>query len=281
MLVAAGRGNYVTIRRFERIAVSNDGTRVPLNILRRKGISLDGSHPTLLTGYGGFAISIPPGFSVDRRLWLEQGGVLAIANLRGGSEYGEDWHKAGNLTHKQNVFDDFAACARHLIERKYTNPEKLAIEGGSNGGLLMGAALTQHPELFRAVVAHVGLYDMLRFEQHPNGAFNVTEYGSIKDYEQFKAIHAYSPYQNVKDGTAYPAVFLLTGANDGRVDPAHSRKMAARLQAATSSKRPVLLQIQFDSGHGIGDNLTDAINRAADVHAFLFEQLGMKYQPPH
>jgi prolyl oligopeptidase len=259
-------------------AVSNDGTRVPLNILRRKGISLDGSHPTLLTGYGGFAISIPPGFSVDRRLWLEQGGVLAIANLRGGSEYGEDWHKAGNLTHKQNVFDDFAACARHLIERKYTNPEKLAIEGGSNGGLLMGAALTQHPELFRAVVAHVGLYDMLRFEQHPNGAFNVTEYGSVKDEEQFKALYGYSPYQHVKDGVAYPAVFLLTGANDGRVDPANSRKMAARLQAATS-KRPVILLTSFDSGHGHGDNLSAALDRTADVYAFLFEQLGMKYKP--
>ena len=262
-------------------ATSKDGTKVPLNIIKRKETKLDGANPTLLTGYGGFGISQAPGFGVQRRVWLDQGGIYAIANLRGGGEYGEDWHKGGNLTNKQNVFDDFAACARYLIDHKYTNPDKLAIEGRSNGGLLMGAALTQHPELFRAVVAHVGLYDMLRFEQHPNGVFNVTEYGSIKDYEQFKAIHAYSPYQNVKDGTAYPAVFVLTGANDGRVDPAHSRKMAARLQAATSSKRPVLLQIQFDSGHGIGDNLTDAINRAADVHAFLFEQLGMKYQPPH
>ncbi|HEY1860797.1 MAG TPA: prolyl oligopeptidase family serine peptidase [Gemmataceae bacterium] len=262
------------------MATSKDGTKVPLNIIKRKETKLDGSNPTLLTGYGGFGISLSPGFGVQRRVWLDQGGVYAIANLRGGSEYGEAWHKGGNLTNKQNVFDDFAACAKYLIDHKYTNPDKLAIEGGSNGGLLMGAALTQHPDLFRAVVTHVGLYDMLRFEQHPNGAFNVTEYGSIKDYDQFKAIHAYSPYQHVKDGTAYPAVFLLTGANDGRVDPAHSRKMAARLQAATSSKRPVLLQIQFDSGHGIGDNLSDAINRSADVYAFLFEQLGMKYQEP-
>jgi prolyl oligopeptidase len=259
---------------------SKDGTKVPLNIIKRKETKLDGTNPTLLTGYGGFGINQSPGFGVQRRVWLDQGGVYAIANLRGGGEHGEAWHKGGNLTKKQNVFDDFAACAKYLIDHKYTNPDKLAIEGGSNGGLLMGAALTQHPELFRAVVTHVGLYDMLRFEQHPNGAFNVTEYGSIKDYEQFKAIHAYSPYQNVKDGTAYPAVFLLTGANDGRVDPAHSRKMAARLQAATSSNRPVLLQIQFDSGHGIGDNLSDAINRSADMYAFLFEQLGMKYQPP-
>jgi prolyl oligopeptidase len=261
-------------------ATSRDGTKIPLNIIKRKETKLDGANPTLLTGYGGFGIGQSPGFGVQRRVWLDQGGVYAVANLRGGNEYGDAWHKGGNLTNKQNVFDDFAACAKYLIDHKYTNRDKLAIEGGSNGGLLMGAALAQHPDLFRAVVAHVGLYDMLRFEQHPNGAFNVTEYGSIKDYEQFKAIHAYSPYQNVKDGTAYPAVFLLTGANDGRVDPAHSRKMAARLQAATSSKRPVLLQIQFDSGHGVGDNLSDAINRSADVYAFLFEQLGMKYQPP-
>jgi prolyl oligopeptidase len=205
--------------------------------------------------------------------------VLAVANLRGGGEYGEAWHQAGCLTRKQNVFDDFAACARHLIERKYTRPARLAIEGGSNGGLLMGAALTQHPDLFRAVVAHVGIYDMMRFERHPNGAFNVTEYGSIKDPAQFQALHAYSPYQHVRDGVAYPAVFLLTGANDGRVDPANSRKLAARLQAATPSGRPVLLQVKFDSGHGIGSGLSTAIEEAADVDAFLFEQLGVKYRP--
>ena len=259
-------------------ATSKDGTKVPLSIFKRKETKLDGANPTLLTGYGGFGITQAPHFSVQRRVWLDQGGIIAVANLRGGGEYGEAWHKAGNLTNKQNVFDDFAACAQFLIDKKYTNPNKLAIEGGSNGGLLMGAALTQHPDLFRAVVSHVGLYDMLRFENHPNGAFNVTEYGSIKDPEQFKALYAYSPYQHVKDGTAYPAVFLLTGANDGRVDPAHSRKMAARLQAATSSKYPVLLQIKFDSGHGIGDSLTDAVDKAADVDAFLFEQLGMKYK---
>ena len=261
------------------LAVSKDGTKVPLSILRRKGTKLDGDNPTLLTGYGGYGISQTPRFRAGNRVWLEQGGVLAVANLRGGGEYGEAWHRAGYRTHKQNVFDDFAACARHLIERKYTNPARLAIEGGSNGGLLMGAALTQHPELFRAVVSHVGIYDMMRFEQHPNGAFNVTEHGSIKDPEQFRALYAYSPYQHVKDGAAYPAVFLLTGANDGRVDPANSRKFAARLQAATSSKRPVLLLIKFDAGHGIGGNLTTAIEQAADVYAFLFEQLGMKYKP--
>jgi prolyl oligopeptidase len=261
-------------------ATSKDGTKVPMSVLAKKGLKRDGTNPTLLTGYGGYGISLTPHFDVARRVWLEQGGVLVVANLRGGSEYGEAWHRAGMLTKKQNVFDDFAACAKHLIEKKYTSPDKLAIEGGSNGGLLMGAALTQHPELFRAVVAHVGIYDMLRVELHPNGAFNVTEFGSVKDAEQFKALHAYSPYHRVKDGTAYPAVFLLTGANDGRVDPMNSRKMAARLQEATASKRPVLLRITSDSGHGIGDNLTAGVDRAADVYAFLFEQLGMKYQAP-
>ena len=260
-------------------AVSKDGTKVPMSVLRRKGTKLDGNNPTLLTGYGGYGISRVPGFRAGLRVWLDQGGVWAEANLRGGGEYGEAWHKAGYRTHKQNVFDDFAACARHLIELKYASPQRLAIEGGSNGGLLMGAMVTQHPELFRAVVSHVGIYDMMRFEQHPNGAFNVTEYGSIKDPEQFKALYAYSPYQHVKDGTPYPAVFLLTGANDGRVGPAYSRKFAARLQAATSSKNPVLLLIQSDSGHGIGGNLSTAIEEAADVYAFLFEQLGVKYRP--
>jgi prolyl oligopeptidase len=257
-------------------ATSKDGTKVPMNILRKKGTKLDGTNPTLLYAYGGYGINLSPRFAPARRVWLDAGGVYVVANLRGGAEYGEEWHRAGNLTKKQNVFDDFAACARHLIERKYTNPAKLAIEGGSNGGLLMGAALTQHPELYRAVVSHVGIYDMLRVELHPNGAFNVTEFGTVKDPEQFKALFAYSPYHRVKDGTAYPAVFLLTGANDGRVDPANSRKMAARLQAATSSGRPVLLQVSAESGHGIGDNLSAEIDRAADVYAFLFGQLGIR-----
>jgi prolyl oligopeptidase len=261
------------------LATSKDGTKVPVNILYRKGTPRDGRNPTLLTGYGGFGISQTPSFSAMRRVWLEQGDIWAVANLRGGSEFGEEWHHAGNLTRKQNVFDDFAACARHLIDRKYTGPDKLAIEGGSNGGLLMGVSLTQHPELYRAVVTHVGLYDMLRFERHPNGVFNVTEYGSVKDPEQFRAIYAYSPYQHVRDGTAYPAVFILTGANDGRVDPANSRTFAARLQAATSSGRPVLLQIDFGSGHGAGTALSAGLARQADVFAFLFQQLGVEYRP--
>jgi prolyl oligopeptidase len=266
----------VEVRR--EFAMSKDGTKVPMAILLRKGTRRDGANPTLLTGYGGFGISMTPRFSAGRSIWLDQGGIYVVANLRGGSEYGEEWHKAGNLTHKQNVFDDFLACAGHLIERKYTCPDKLAIEGGSNGGLLMGAALTQQPQLFRAVVAHVGVLDMLLHDRHPNGAFNVPEYGTVKDPEQFKAIYAYSPYQHVKDGTAYPAAFFLTGANDGRVDPANSYKMSARLQAATSSKRPILLLVSYGSGHGAGTALSQAINQQADVYAFLFQQLGVKYR---
>jgi prolyl oligopeptidase len=259
-------------------AVSKDGTKVPLNILRRKGTKLDGTNPTLLYGYGGYDISLVPQFQAGVKVWLEQGGVYAVANLRGGGEYGEEWHKAGNLTHKQNVFDDFIACARYLISEKYTTPKRLAIRGGSNGGLLMGAALTQQPELFRAVVSHVGIYDMLRAELHPNGAFNVTEFGTVKEEEQFRALYGYSPYHHVKDGTAYPAVFLLTGANDARVDPYNSRKLAARLQAATSSGLSVLLRTTFGSGHGVDSSLSERIEEQAEVYAFLFHELGVEYR---
>src|SRR5213075_2876206 len=171
-----------------------------------------------------------------------RGGVIAIANIRGGGEYGEEWHLAGNLTRKQNCFDDFAGCARHLIERGYTQPARLAVEGGSNGGLLMGAFLTQRPDLARAVVSHVGIYDMLRVELDPNGQFNVTEFGTVKDPAQFKALYGYSPYHHVTDGTKYPAALLTTGENDGRVNPSQSRKMAARLQAASGSDHPILFR---------------------------------------
>jgi prolyl oligopeptidase len=270
--------DFSDIEVVREFSVSKDGTRVPLNILRPKGTQREGNNPTLLYGYGGYNISQVPRFQVARKVWLEQGGVYAVANLRGGGEYGEEWHTGGNLTHKQNVFDDFAACAEWLIDNKYTNPKRLAAEGGSNGGLLMGAALTQHPELFRAVVSHVGIYDMLRVELHPNGAFNVTEFGTVKDPEQFKALHAYSPYHHVKDGTAYPAVFLLTGANDARVDPYNSRKMAARLQAATSSGLPVLLRTSFASGHGVDSSLSERIEEQALVDAFLFHELGVGYK---
>jgi prolyl oligopeptidase len=202
---------------------------------------------------------------------------MAIANLRGGNEYGEDWHKGGSLTHKQNVFDDFAACAEFLVKAGYTSTAKFAIEGGSNGGLLMGAALTQHSEMFRAVVAEVGIYDMLRNELSPNAGFNVTEYGTVKDSDQFKALYAYSPYHHVQDGTAYPAVLFTTGANDPRVNPLQSRKMTARLQAATSSKLPILLRTSSDTGH-INSSLDEQLEEGADSFAFLFYELGVNPQ---
>jgi prolyl oligopeptidase len=254
-------------------ATSKDGTKVPLNILRKKGLKLNGMHPTVLTGYGGYGISLSPGFDVTRRIWFDAGGVYVIANLRGGGEYGEEWHKSGNLTHKQNVFDDFIAAAEHLIAQRYTNPSKLAVEGGSNGGLLMGALLTQRPELVRAVVSRVGIYDMLRIELDPNGQFNITEFGTVKDPAQFKALFAYSPYHHVRHGVHYPAVLLTTGENDGRVNPAQSRKMTASLQAATASTSPILFRSTAAAGHGIGTALKEKIAEQADILAFLFDQL--------
>jgi prolyl oligopeptidase len=216
-----------------------------------------------------------PNFDFSRRLWFDRGGVYVVANIRGGGEFGEDWHKAGNLTNKQNVFDDFAAAAEHLIKEKYTGPEKLAIQGGSNGGLLMGAMMTQHPDLFRAVVSSVGIYDMLRVELAPNGAFNVTEFGTVKNPDQFKALYAYSPYHHVVDGTKYPSILMMTGANDGRVAPYHSRKMVARLDEANKSENPILLRTSTSAGHGIGTALGERIKQLADIYAFLFAQLRM------
>jgi prolyl oligopeptidase len=261
-------------------ATSKDGTHVPVNIIRLKGIKLDATHPAILIGYGGYGLSTKPFFEgLFARLWLDQGGILVETNLRGGGEYGEEWHKAGNLTHKQNVFDDFIACAEYLIDQKYTSPAHLAILGGSNGGLLMGAAFTQRPDLFRAVVSFVGIYDMLRVELDPNGAFNVTEFGTVKAPEQFKALYAYSPYHHVKDGTAYPAILMLTGENDHRVNPMESRKMIARLQAADSSGHPILLRTSASAGHGIGTALDERIEEDADLFSFLFDQLGIEYTP--
>lgn len=210
-------------------------------------------------------------------MWLDAGGVYVIANLRGGGEFGEDWHAQGALTKKQNVFDDFAASAQYLVDRGYTSNARMAAIGGSNGGLLMGAVVTQHPELFRAVVSIVGIYDMLRVELDPNGAFNVTEFGSVKNPEQLEALYAYSPYHHVQDGANYPAIFMGAGETDGRVNPMQSRKMIARLQAATGSGRPALLSINAHAGHGIGSSLSIRMGQTADLHAFLFDQLGMKF----
>ena len=257
-------------------AVSRDGTKVPVNIVRKKGIKLDGSHPCLATAYGGYGINRTPSFVSSRRVLVEQGIVFAEANLRGGGEFGDEWHRQGNLTRKQNVFDDFAAVCRHLVEAGYTRPNQLAIEGGSNGGLLMGALLTQHPELVRCVVSHVGIYDMLRVELSSNGAFNIPEFGTVKDEAQFRALYAYSPYHHVREGVKYPPVLLLTGANDPRVDPLQSRKMTARLQDVGAT---CLLRTSANAGHGMGSSLRQRIEEAVDVDAFLFSQLGIDYRP--
>jgi prolyl oligopeptidase len=276
-LVGTSPADFSDMEVVREFATSKDGTKVPMNIIRRTGTKLNGTNPTLLYGYGGYGISLSPSFNIARRVWFDQGGVYVVANLRGGGEFGEEWHKAGNLTKKQNVFDDFAACAEYLIKAGYTRREKLAVEGASNGGLLMGAFLTQHPGMVRAVVSHVGIYDSLRTELEPNGDFNITEFGTVKNRDQFEALYAYSPYHHVVDGTRYPAVLMLTGDNDGRVNPFHSRKMIARLQAANKSKYPILLRTTSAAGHGIGTALDERIAEEADVYVFLFNQLGMNH----
>ena len=259
-------------------APSKDGTKVPLNIIRRKGIKLDGSSPTLLYGYGGYGVNEEPVFvGTWKRLWFDAGGVYVDTNIRGGGEYGERWHQGGMLTRKQNVFDDFDAAGRWLITHHYTTSAHLALLGGSNGGLLMGATLTQHPALARAVVSQVGIYDMLRVELDPNGEFNTTEFGTVQDADQFKALYAYSPYHRVAKGTRYPAVLMMTGANDGRVNPLHSRKFTAALQAANASSRPILLRTSANAGHGIGSSLDEVVAERTDFLTFLFDQLGMKW----
>ncbi len=258
-------------------ATSKDGTKIPLNIIARKDIKVDGRNPVLLTGYGGYGVNMTPYFSAGfRRLWLDAGGVFVLANTRGGGEYGDAWHREGALTKKQNVFDDFAAAGEALIQLGYTSHDKLSLLGGSNGGLLMGATITQHPDLARAVVSSVGIYDMTRVELDANGAFNVTEFGTVTDRAQFKALYAYSPYHHVAKGTRYPAVLMMTGANDGRVNPLHSRKFTAALQAAQAdAARPILLRTSETSGHGIGSSLDEVIAELTDQSMFLLDQLGM------
>jgi prolyl oligopeptidase len=257
-------------------ATSKDGTQVPINIISKKGTERNGRNPCLVTAYGGYGVSIPPGFRALNRVLLDHGFVVATANIRGGGEYGEEWHRQGNLTNKQNVFDDFAAALEFMIDEHYTSSPKLAIIGGSNGGLLMGATLTQHPDLMQCVVASVGIYDMLRVELSPNGAFNVTEFGTVKNADHFKALRAYSPYHNVKDGVDYPDVLFLTGANDPRVDPMQSRKMTARLQAA-DPEGMFLLRTSDDSGHGLDTPLAERIAQQTDIFAFIFAKLGVPF----
>jgi prolyl oligopeptidase len=254
---------------------SKDGTKIPLNILRRKDTKLDGKNPTILTGQGGFGVLVAPDYDPTRRAWLDVGGVVAVANLRGGGEAGEAWHKAGMLAQKQNVFDDLFACAEKLFELKITQAERLALVGGAQAPLLMGAAITQRPDMFRAVVARGGVYDMIRLESTPNGAYDVPEYGSITDKKLFEALLAYSPYHRIDNGKAYPATLFLTGENDPRGDPSHARKMTARLLAATSAKAPILLRSSGDTGRGVGTPLDHAVLEAVDVYTFLFHVLGI------
>jgi prolyl oligopeptidase len=254
---------------------SKDGTRVPMMIVARKGLVLDGTHPTILYAYGGFNISQTPGFATSTIAWLENGGVYAVANLRGGGEYGRQWHEAGMLDKKQNVFDDFYAAAESLIAHKYTSPSKLAIRGGSNGGLLVGAAITQRPELFGAAVPAVGVMDMLRYHKFTIGWAWVGEYGSSDDPQQFANLLRYSPLHNLKPGTKYPPTLVTTGDHDDRVVPGHSYKFAAELQAAQAGDAPVLIRIETRAGHGAGKPTTKLIEEAADVLAFLSRALGV------
>lgn len=253
-----------------------DGTRIPMFITHKKGLTLNGDNPTLLYGYGGFNISIRPGFSVTRAVWLEMGGVLAEANLRGGGEYGEEWHQQGIKLRKQNVFDDFIAAAEWLIARKYTSSQRLAIQGGSNGGLLVGACMTQRPELFAVALPQVGVMDMLRYHLFTIGWAWHSDYGLADNEEEFRALYAYSPLHNLKKGTAYPSTMVTTGDHDDRVVPAHSFKFAAALQAAQASPKPALIRIETSAGHGAGKPTTKIIQEAADTLSFMVREMNFK-----
>ncbi|MDO8837042.1 MAG: prolyl oligopeptidase family serine peptidase, partial [Vicinamibacterales bacterium] len=253
---------------------SKDGTRVPMFLVHRKGLKLDGTNPTLLYGYGGFNITTAPSFSALRIALLEQGFVYASANLRGGGEYGERWHEAGTKLKKQNVFDDFIAAAEWLIANRYTSPARLAIQGGSNGGLLVGAVMNQRPELFRAAIPQVGVMDMLRFHKFTIGWNWIADYGSSDNADEFKALFAYSPIHNITAGVKYPATLITTADHDDRVVPAHSFKYAATLQERGSRETPLLIRIETKSGHG-ASSTTKQIEALADIYAFLFHNMGV------
>jgi prolyl oligopeptidase len=245
-------------------------------LVHKKGLKLDGQNPAQLYGYGGFNISVTPIFAIPRLAWLEMGGVYASANMRGGNEYGEEWHQGGMIHNKQNVFDDFIACAEWLINEKITSTPKLAIEGRSNGGLLVGACLTQRPDLYGACLAHVGVMDMLRFHKFTIGWAWVSDYGSSENAEEFKTLYKYSPYHNLKAGIKYPAALITTGDHDDRVVPGHSFKFAARLQASTIGDAPALIRIQTKAGHGFGKPTAILIEEWADIYAFLVQSLKME-----
>jgi prolyl oligopeptidase len=246
-------------------------------IVHKKGIRKNGNNPTLLYGYGGFDISILPSFSISNMVFLENGGIYAVANLRGGGEYGEAWHKGGMLLNKQNVFDDFISAAEYLIKEKYTSPEKLAIHGRSNGGLLVGAVMTQRPDLFKVAVPAVGVLDMLRYHKFTIGHAWAVEYGSSDDSVHFANLLKYSPLHNIKSGVQYPATLIMTADHDDRVVPAHSFKFAATLQEKNSGKNPILIRIDTKAGHGAGKSTTMLIEESADFWAFIFYNLNLKY----
>ncbi len=259
---------------------SKDGTQIPMFIVYKKGIKLDGTNPTLLYGYGGFNISLTPNFSISRMLFLENGGIYAVANLRGGGEFGKEWHQAGTILKKQNVFDDFISAAEYLINNKYTSSSKLAIQGGSNGGLLVGACITQRPELFKVALPAVGVMDMLRYHKFTIGWAWKDDYGTSEDKDQFYYLKGYSPLHNIRKGVKYPATLVTTADHDDRVVPAHSFKFAAALQAAQAGNNPVLIRIETKAGHGAGKPTSKSIEEAADIWAFTFYNLGIKFTNP-
>ena len=255
---------------------SKDGTRVPMFLVHKKDLKLDGTNPTLLYGYGGFNVSLLPAFSVSRLIWVENGGIFAMANLRGGGEYGEDWHQAGILERKQNVFDDFHAAAEWLVASNYTRPDRLAIQGGSNGGLLVSGCMVQRPDLYGAVLCQVPVTDMLRYHKFTVGRYWIPEYGNAEaDAEQFKFMYAYSPLHNVKPGVSYPPTLVATADTDDRVVPMHAKKFAATLQAAHRGDNPILVRIETKAGHGAGKPTAKVIEEQSDIYGFLFKIFGM------
>ncbi|MBE3086876.1 MAG: S9 family peptidase, partial [Bacteroidetes bacterium] len=273
-VVAFNGDEYESVQVFYN---SKDGTRIPMIITYRKGTQLNGKNPTILYGYGGFNIPVTPGFGIANALWLEMGGIYAVANIRGGGEYGEKWHMAGTKMNKQNVFDDFIAAGEYLIEKKYTSSDFLAIRGGSNGGLLVGAVMTQRPDLMKVALPAVGVMDMLRYHTFTAGAGWAYDYGTSEESkEMFEYIYKYSPVQNVKEGTKYPATLVTTGDHDDRVVPAHSFKFAAQLQAKQAGSNPVLIRIETKAGHGAGTPVSKTIEQYADIYGFTLYNMGIK-----
>jgi len=259
---------------------SKDGTKIPMIITYKKGTKLDGKNPTILYGYGGFNVSLTPAFSIANAVWMENGGVYAVANLRGGGEYGKKWHDAGTKLQKQNVFDDFIAAAEYLIAQKYTSSDFLAIRGGSNGGLLVGATMTQRPDLFKVALPAVGVMDMLRYHTFTAGAGWAYDYGTAQDNkEMFEYLKGYSPVQNVKKGVQYPATMVTTGDHDDRVVPAHSFKFASELQEKQTGDNPVLIRIDVKAGHGAGKSVAATIQESVDIQAFTLYNMGFKALP--